>query len=64
MEVKSREDYQDFKREKRERKKERFDSNPAVMFFRYNFLKFTQPFVKFASYYNDLYDYTTTNIGG
>ena len=64
MEVKSREDYQDFKREKRERKKERFDSNPAVMFFRYNFLKFTQPFVKFASYYNDLYDYTTSNIGG
>lgn len=64
MEVKSREDYQDFKREKRERRKERFDSNPAVMFFRYNFLKFTQPFVKFASYYNDLYDYTTSNIGG
>lgn len=64
MEIKSRDDYQEYKRDKRERRKERFDSNPAVMFFRYNFLKFTEPFVKFAGYYNDLYDYTTSNIGG
>lgn len=64
MEIKNRADYQDFKTKKRERRKERFDNNPAVMFFRYNFLKFTEPFVKFAGYYNDLYDYTTSNIGG
>lgn len=64
MEIKSREDYQEYRNEKRERRKEYFNSNPAVMFFRYHFLKITEPFVKFAGYYNDLYDYTTSNIGG
>ena len=64
MEIRSREDYQDYKHEKRERRKERRQNNPAVMFFRYNFIKFTQPFVKFASYYNDLIDYNSEHIGG